>query len=305
LKTTGETQTVRRLRSELEGLRALEAVQRARIAELEDELRLAASLQSNLRSETPPVDGVAIHTLSCPADVVSGDMLDVVRLNESEVAITLLDATGHGLAAGILAAYVKRSLDGASLMRDTNGAPAPSEVLSGLNQHLLDLQLDECEFVTATYLVYNERNRVIRWARAGAPYPILLRPGEDSRVLPSAGPLLGVLPDAEFEVVELQLERTDTVVLHTDGLDALVSGGRHVPGESRLSSNDVLYVDRGSGFREFWEEFRGFVNASAHGRGVGDDVTVVALHVDDDVPATDDSGAQPTAAADLPNTAPV
>jgi len=274
------TGTIRRLRSQLEALQELEAVQRTRIQELEAELRLAASLQRNLQSETPSIQGATVHSLCCPAAVVSGDMVDVVRISESEVAIALLDATGHGLAAGLLATYVKRSLDGASLTQNDDGPPPPNEVLAGLNQHLLDIQLEECQFVTAAYIVYNERTRLIRWARGGAPYPVLVQPGEQPRELVSSGPLLGVLPGAEFEVAEWQLAPGDTILVYTDGLDALLARAQCARSKSHLTPAELLYQHRADGFGELWGEFSEFVTSTAQSPGLRDDLTVVALHVE-------------------------
>lgn len=291
VRAAAATQTIRRLRGQLETLQKSEAVQRARIEELEAELRLAASLQRNLRSETPRVDRATIHTLCCSADVVSGDMVDVVRVNDSEIAITLLDATGHGLAAGILAAYVKRSLGGANLTHDADMMQPPNAVLADLNKHLLDIKLEDCHFVTATYVVYNEKTRVIRWARAGAPYPVLVRPGKQPLELVSSGPLLGVLPDAEYEVVELRLKPGETFVVYTDGLDGLISENRRQREPGSLSPAGLLYQHQAGGFAEFWSEFSGFVNSCARNPDRRDDMTVVALHVEEHEPADINSAA--------------
>ena len=274
------TGTIRRLRGEIEALRELEDVQRARIQELEAELRLAASLQRNLRSAMPPIQGATIHSLLRPAAVVSGDMVDVVRLSETEVAVTLLDATGHGLAAGLLATYVKRSLDGKGLTQNDGAPPPPDEVLAGLNQHLLDIQLEACQFVTAVYMVYDEHTRLIRWARAGAPYPVLMQPGERPRELVSGGPLLGVLPDAEFEMAEWQLAPGETLLVHTDGLDTLLARAQRPGNRSHLSPADLFCQHHAGGFAEFWGEFSEFVTSSAQSPELRDDLTVVALHVE-------------------------
>jgi hypothetical protein len=201
-------------------------------------------------------------------------------LNESQIAIGVLDATGHGLAAGLLAAHLRRSLNDFILTADVGCSPQPDEVLVRLNKHLLELELEECQFVTAVYLVYNEHTRVVQWARAGAPYPVLIRPGRQPSELISSGPLLGVLSDATFEVVNLQLRPGETFVVYSDGLDALVSDRRRGHGSRALSPVELFYEDRAGGFAEFWSEFSAFVGTSSRSPEMGDDVTVVALHVE-------------------------
>ncbi len=281
LGASSTTQTIRRLRGALEATRKREAAQRNRIEQLEAELRLAASLERNLRSKRPTVNGATVHTLSRPADIVSGDMVDVVRLNKSQVAIILLDATGHGLAAGLLAAHLKGPLEHFHIIRGSGCGPQPDEALVHLNKHLLDFELEECQFVTATYIIYNEDTHVVQWARAGAPYPVLSRPGCQPRELVSNGALLGVLPDAAFEVVDLQLGPGETFVIYTDGLDTLLAGGRRAYGCRAVFPADLFYENQAGGFTDLWSEFGKFVCSCKPVTDMRDDITVVALHVDD------------------------
>jgi serine phosphatase RsbU (regulator of sigma subunit) len=272
------------LLSELRAVQRRELMQRARIRRLNDELRLAASLQRNLQSPPPVIDGVDIHTLYRPADVVSGDMVDAVRLDESCVAVELVDATGHGLSAGLLAAFVKRSLRGKEVTGRGYRLLEPDEVLTRVNHDILDTQLEECQFVTAVYAVYNEQTGIIRWARGGAPYPILVRPHQPPQRLISGGPLLGILPDATFEIVELRLEPGDTLVFHTDGLDTILpdTGSQ---GDSRgLDQTDWVQELDGRSLAGYLKELGHRLDSMAATAHARDDVTVVALHVADPGP---------------------
>jgi len=161
---------------------------------------------------------VDIHAFSRPLDRIGGDVCDVVRLDERHLAITLADATGHDPAAHRMSARFSRSIRAryqAARLRDAD----PGELLQQVACDLFDDRHSECHFVTAIHAVYNERSRVIRWARAGAPYPILLRSGHGPRRLLSEGPLLGVVPASSFEVRTLRLDPGDALLFHTDGLE--------------------------------------------------------------------------------------
>ncbi len=208
---------------ELELLRRREAAHRTALDSLKEQLRQAGALQRNLLpSEMPEIMGLDVHVVYRPVDVLSGDSYDVVRLDAGRVAFSLADATGHGLPAALLSAFVKRSLQGTERAGDAYGAMAPDEVLARVNTDLLDVRLQECHFVAALYAVYDETTRVIRWARGGAPYPILVRPGGKPYQVISEGPLVGACEDPRFELVELQLEPGDTLLFHTDGLERLL-----------------------------------------------------------------------------------
>ncbi|MFQ5494350.1 MAG: PP2C family protein-serine/threonine phosphatase [Phycisphaerae bacterium] len=164
---------------------------------------------------------VDIHAFSRPFDGLGGDVCEVVRLDERHLMITLADATGHDPAAHRMSARFSQSIRAryqAARLRQAD----PGELLQQVAGDLFDDRHGECHFVTAIHAVYNERSRVIRWARAGAPYPILLRTGHGPRRLLSEGPLLGVVPATSFEVRTLRLDPGDALLFHTDGLEGAV-----------------------------------------------------------------------------------
>jgi len=214
--------TYEKLRRELEDLKRRDEVLIESLRRFESDLRLAGLIQRDLfRSNPPRVSGATIHTLSRPVEAVSGDILHVARIDEDHVAIAVADATGHGIAGGMLSVFVQRALHGLSAAE----AFSPEGVLTRLNREILATQLGECHFVTAVYAVYNERTRQIRWARAGAPYPILVRAAGRPRPVVSEGPLLGVSPNAVFQAVTTQLGRDDALLFHSDGLEGPTSSG--------------------------------------------------------------------------------
>jgi hypothetical protein len=248
----------------------------ARIRRIDDQLRLAASLQRNLRTPAPTVEGLDIHTVYRPADVISGDAYDVARLDETHVAVTVADATGHGLPAGLLSTFVRRSLRGKEFLRDGYRLLEPDEVLARANADILETRLQECQFVTATYAVYDEATRIIRWARGGAPYPILVPFGGPPMQVTSRGPLLGAIPGARFEVVEHRLDPGDTILFHTDGLDAMLLGARRDLGCCDLDRTDWY---GGLGTRSIDVQLAALdrVEAASELDADRDDLTVIAL----------------------------
>ncbi len=224
------------LQAEVQRLRHRDEVLTAKMRRLDEELRVAAELQRDLLPrELPEVRGGAIHRLFRPVGAVSGDIYDVVRLDEEHIAISLADATGHDLAAALLTAFIKRSLCGRDAYSESPAASDPGSVLAKLNTQICHMGLSECQFVAAIHAVYNEKTRCVRWVRGGAPYPILVRAGRAPEQIRSAGPVLGADPDAEFETVELTLEPGDTLLWHTDGLDALYADHKSKPGGMDLS----------------------------------------------------------------------
>ncbi|MCP4248857.1 MAG: SpoIIE family protein phosphatase [bacterium] len=211
------------LRTELEQLRNRERLHSRTLQEHDEQMRQAAQIQRDLLPDPlPEIRGASLHTLYLPADRVSGDVYDVVRVDGSHVALSLTDATGHGLPAALLTMFIRRALLGQTPGVEARTIRPPEEVLADLNRDVLQADLSQCQFLTGCYGVYEESTRRLRWARGGCPYPILIRPGEPPRQLASEGRLIGVFQQGEFESMELTLQTGDVVVFHTDGLDGLL-----------------------------------------------------------------------------------
>src|SRR4051812_27990222 len=75
------------LSSEIEALRKRDETVRFYMHRIDEEMRLAARLQQDFLPKTlPQVGPVRFHTLFRPAGYVSGDLYDVMRLDETHVA---------------------------------------------------------------------------------------------------------------------------------------------------------------------------------------------------------------------------
>ncbi|XAM00337.1 hypothetical protein OT109_02895 [Phycisphaeraceae bacterium D3-23] len=99
------------LRRERRMLRAQNAGLCEQIGKLDEELRMAAQLQREfLPAKLPEVGGVSFHVLYRPAGYVSGDIYDVMRLDEHHLGFFVADAVGHGVPAALMTIYIKRAL---------------------------------------------------------------------------------------------------------------------------------------------------------------------------------------------------
>lgn len=195
-----------------------------RITRLDEELRFAAQLQAQfLPQQLPQCSNVAISTLWRPAHYVSGDIYDVMRLDENHIGFFLADAVGHGVPAALMTMYIKRSL------RTKHIDPAephgyrlldPSETLDQLNRDMIQAQHEKVHFATAVYGVLDCRTNDLTLARAGHPAPMRLRNDADQTTdyLSSEGGLLGVF-EQPFEQTTITLQQGDRVLFYSDGFE--------------------------------------------------------------------------------------
>ena len=187
---------------------------------LDDELRLAARLQQDFLPKTLPQLGkVRFHTLFRPAGYVSGDLYDVMRLDERHVGFYIADAVGHGMPAALLTMFIKQALVTKEIMPGGYRLLKPSESMTRLNNSLVDQNLANATFATALYGMINVHTLEMTLACAGHPRPMLLRGDEPMQDIPTHGGLLGVFPEETYADLSIKLQPGDRLLIYTDGVE--------------------------------------------------------------------------------------
>lgn len=208
------------LKAEINFLRRRDETLNFYMNRIDEELRLAARLQQDFLPRTlPQVGPLRFHTLFRPAGYVSGDLYDVFRLDESHVGFYMADAVGHGMPAALLTMFIKNALVTKQISAEGYRLLDPGEALARLNDKLVDQNLTQATFATAVYGSINAKTLVCRFARAGHPFPLLMRSDGSILNLQSDGGLLGIFPNDVYEDRQIQLRPGDRLFIYTDGIE--------------------------------------------------------------------------------------
>ncbi|MDQ3896229.1 MAG: SpoIIE family protein phosphatase [Actinomycetota bacterium] len=190
-------------------------------AELQrDRVDVSRRLQRSLLPPTVPrIAGLEVAAIYHPFGNgidVGGDFYDIWPVGERQWAIAIGDAAGTGPEAAVLAAGVRHTLRALTVSeRD------PGLVMRTLNRALIEAAPETTgeQFCTAIFAVVTTDDGVdVRLATGGHPEPIVRRADGRIEVVPLAGTLLGVLPDAGVGTAAVRLDVGDTLVLLTDGI---------------------------------------------------------------------------------------
>lgn len=153
----------------------------------------------------------ALHSAS--GTPFAGDFLVATILDDdTRLEVVVVDVSGKGDAAGTRALLLSGAFGGML------GALAPEDFLGAANDYLMRQGWDE-GFATAVHLSLDLRTGAFQVRSAGHP-PAVQRHSGSGRwaVLPSAGPVLGLLDHADFDVASGALGHGDAVLLYTDGM---------------------------------------------------------------------------------------
>ncbi|MFE7097252.1 PP2C family protein-serine/threonine phosphatase [Streptomyces erythrochromogenes] len=155
---------------------------------------------------------VAAHYLpSATSALIGGDWYDALELPDGSSMLTVGDLTGHGVTATSGMAMMLGALRGMAM-----AGIAPGPLMGWLNQ-LLETSVQPA-LGSAVCCRYDPARRVLSWAQAGHPAPLLFRRGSGRALTPPEGVLLGATSGASYGQAEERLEVGDLLVLHTDGL---------------------------------------------------------------------------------------
>ncbi len=133
------------------------------------ELCEAQAIQKSLFPDhAPPIPQFAIAGLCSPCRAVGGDWYDYIPLRDNRLGIVLGDVSGKGMGAALLMSSTR------SILRlfAESGLPA-SDVLSRVNGVLLK-DFPSARFVTMVYAVLDPDSRILTFANAGHPHPLLI-----------------------------------------------------------------------------------------------------------------------------------
>ncbi|MFC1572754.1 SpoIIE family protein phosphatase [Candidatus Eisenbacteria bacterium] len=196
---------------------------------LEEEVRIARRIQRRLLPAADPAfPGLDIAAFNHPSREVSGDVYDYLEIGPEQLGILIGDVSGKGIPAGIVMATFR-----ASLRAEARNNYAISVILSKVNQLLFE-SIEETDFVTAVYGVFDQSLRRLTYSNAGHNPPLLLRVSGEHEWLEEGGTLLGAFPQAIYREAFVDMQIGDLLVFYTDGITEALSPEGDMFGTQRL-----------------------------------------------------------------------
>jgi len=235
-----------------------------------DELALARDLQATLLPKYPPLHpNYDIAAFNHIANTVGGDLYDFVPLDDGRIAVLFGDASGHGMAAGLVMAVAH-----ASFRTQLDIDPSPAPIIASLNR-ILCRTGGPRSFFACCYLLLSPDGS---FSATFAGHPSMIRIDASGKLVDRIGRgayPLGIKTGLQWDEITGKLETGDRLLLHSDGLteahdaqgrefgdayvDAVIKWNAAAPAAALV--NALVFE---------WKKFTGK-------RAVEDDVSIAAL----------------------------
>lgn len=254
-------------------LRAVNRELEERYQEVQEDLNLAARVQQSLAPKSIVWGGVNVETFYHPVRTIGGDFGLVSALDDDHLNLLVCDVSGHGIGSALVANRIYTEM-----MTQLRSGAGLDVMLRHLNRFVMHNIGSSVFFFTVAAARIDRGGRRMVFAGAGHPPGMIVRNGEEPRLLESRSMVLGALPEAVGPEVTLDvdLQHGDRVVLYTDGItDVFDSRG------DMLGVEGVQKFVREASLLPFHEMKQGILDRVADWRAgpPTDDVSLVLMEV--------------------------
>lgn len=208
---------------------ALEMVDKIRVR---DELEVARQLQTDLMPKAAPeLAGYRFAHSWRTANEVGGDYYDFLPLPDGRLVLVVGDASGHGMASGLVMAIAHATLKTALDLDPSCGSVAR------LMNRAICRTGDKRTFMSLFYGLLEPATGRLEYTSAGHPFPFLRRADGSVEELGRGGLPLGLVDPLPVVTDSTTLALGDTLMLYSDGLPEAIDQAGNAFGFERLKQH--------------------------------------------------------------------
>jgi len=246
-----------------------------RLEIIEKDIKLANSIQQGfLPKENLKNDQYEIYGYNSPAKEVGGDYYDIIELGHDNLFLSIGDISGKGMPAALLMGNAQAVLRSQLL---GSGDVQLDLLADCLNKLICQFTSPE-QYLTAVFGVYYGAEKIFKYINAGHLLPIIIK-GNGEIIRPTHADLVvGVLPDFVYQAAEVTLEKGDSILLFTDGVNEAFNEAQEEFGEDRLE--DIIKANHNLSPKDICNKILQEI-VTFRGKALqSDDVTILAMKLE-------------------------
>jgi len=205
-----------------------EAIEGAHMAE---QMHLAGLIQRKMIPQRPPqIPRLDIAAAYIPCFDVGGDFYDFLKVSDNCIVVAIADVMGKGMPAALMMSCFRSAV---RAYADIEGGGRAIEAITNKLNKMICGECSGGEFITFFYAVIDAEKGTITYCNCGHEPTVLIRDGQIMD-LEKGGLVLGVDPQAEYEIETVELKAGDSLLFYTDGLIDAVNFDNELWGRGNL-----------------------------------------------------------------------
>ena len=233
-----------------ETLHELQQLYQAVDSDLLEAKKLQQSLVSERRADFGPA---RVSQVLRTAGRVGGDLVGYYPIGDTRVVVYSIDVSGHGISSALmtarLAGFLSSAVSGSQSDQGFDGL-APHEIAARLNEIALN-EMASGHYFTLALADIDLTTGALQLVQAGHPHPVILRADGTIDRLGNGGFPVGLLEEADFDLICDRLAPGDRLLLMSDGVtECTDSNGIMLSEDSLFRLLSGLMDTHDSGFLE-------------------------------------------------------
>lgn len=201
-------------------------------------------------------NGLIIDYKYIPSAYLSGDMFDIIEIDDDKIAIYIADVVGHGISAAFITMFIRQTM---RYLAISDKVSDPNTLLKNLIKTFGELNFEDTKYFTVFYGVFSKSKSEFEYANAGHnAIPIKISKDGDIELIEGKGlPISYILSSGKYVSSKIKINEGDKILFYTDGITETKDYFNEFYGIDRLisvikkSRNDELdrIVNSVSGYR--------------------------------------------------------
>jgi sigma-B regulation protein RsbU (phosphoserine phosphatase) len=244
-----------------------------------EELAYARQFQlSMLPQHNLSLDRIDIVGQMRTASEVGGDYYDFIEMLGDRVCIAVGDATGHGMAAGLVVGMVKMGLING--LQNLNGSASVKPLIEDLNRALKRSLSQRGMGMCLGAAILDTSTLKVELFSNGMPAPFHYRAACRSLLpITTPAPPLGFLREVDVRPVAIQLQAGDALLWLSDGFEERLDRKNEVWGSEQVARELERICGEESSAGDIAGRMIEACDRAAGGRSNNDDMTIVVAQV--------------------------
>jgi len=160
-------------------------------------------------------DLVRFDSAYAPSEDLSGDMFDLIRIDDNNILFYMADVSGHGIKSSLLTMFLRQAIRG-----NKKDALDPWKLLTEIIKSYTELKLGDEYYMSIVFCLLDAESKTLTFINAGHnSLPIYIgKSGEPEEIKIFGMPVCNLLKEANHDIKMIRVSSGDKVILHTDGI---------------------------------------------------------------------------------------